>query len=105
MTPLGIKKVTLANGTEGHAVNGTPADAVRLAILTICQTPPDLVVSGINLGPNTATNVIYSGTVSAATEARILAVPSTPVSPATSRAPIWEPPANFTQHHPPEDLP
>jgi 5'-nucleotidase len=78
-------------------VNGTPADAVRLAILTICQTPPDLVVSGINLGPNTATNIIYSGTVSAATEARILRIPSIAVSVATFKDPIWETPATFAR--------
>jgi 5'-nucleotidase len=97
MTPLRIKKVTLADGTVGHAVNGTPADAVRLAILTICESPPDLVVSGINLGPNTATNVIYSGTVSAATEARILRVPSIAVSLATFKDPIWDTPAKYAR--------
>src|SRR5258708_2168147 len=95
MTPLRIKKVTLANGTEGHAVNGTPADAVRLAILTICQSPPDLVVSGINLGPNTATNVIYSGTVSAATEARILGIPSIAISIGSYEDPLWATAAGF----------
>ncbi|GAC1471486.1 MAG: 5'/3'-nucleotidase SurE [Candidatus Dormibacteraceae bacterium] len=97
MTPLRIKKVSLEGGTSGYAVNGTPADCVRLAILTICDTPPDLVVSGINLGPNTATNVIYSGTVSAATEARILRIPSIAVSLATFKDPIWETPAAFAR--------
>ena len=97
MTPLRFKEVVLEGGISGHAVNGTPADSVRLAILTICQTPPDLVVSGINLGPNTATNVIYSGTVSAATEARILRIPSIAVSLATFKDPIWETPATFAR--------
>jgi 5'-nucleotidase len=97
MTPLRIKEVALEGGISGYAVNGTPADCVRLAILTICETPPDLVVSGINLGPNTATNVIYSGTVSAATEARILRVPSIAVSLATFKNPIWETPAHFAR--------
>jgi 5'-nucleotidase len=97
MTPLRIKAVTLEGGVPGHAVNGTPADCVRLAILTICQAPPDLVVSGINLGPNTATNVIYSGTVSAATEARILRIPSIAVSLATFVDPIWKTPATFAR--------
>jgi 5'-nucleotidase len=97
MTPLRIKEVLLEGGISGHAVNGTPADCVRLAILTICPTPPDLVVSGINLGPNTATNVIYSGTVSAATEARILRVASIAVSLATFVDPIWETPAHFAK--------
>jgi 5'-nucleotidase len=97
LTPLRIKQVTLADGIVGHAVNGTPADSVRLAILSICSDPPDLVVSGINLGPNVATNVIYSGTVSAATEARILRIPSIAVSLATFKDPIWETPAAFAR--------
>jgi 5'-nucleotidase len=97
MTPLRVKEVTLADGTLGHAVNGTPADCVRLAILTICPSPPNLVISGINLGPNTATNVIYSGTVSAATEARILRIPSMAVSLATFKDPIWETAATFAR--------
>jgi 5'-nucleotidase len=97
LTPLRIKEVTLADGIIGHAVNGTPADSVRLAILSICPDPPDLVVSGINLGPNVATNVIYSGTVSAATEARILHIPSIAVSLATFKDPIWETPATFAR--------
>jgi 5'-nucleotidase len=97
LTPLRIKEVTLADGIVGYSVNGTPADSVRLAILSICSDPPDLVVSGINLGPNVATNVIYSGTVSAATEARILRIPSIAVSLATFKDPIWETPAAFAR--------
>jgi 5'-nucleotidase len=53
------------------------------------EGPPDLVVSGINLGPNTATNVIYSGTVSAATEARIMGIPSFAISLGTFVDPLW----------------
>ena len=59
---------------EAYAVSGTPADCAKLAISTLLPRLPDLVVSGINKGPNTAVNVIYSGTVSAATEASILGV-------------------------------
>lgn len=55
-----------------RAVTGTPADCVKLAVNQLVPRRPDLVVSGINHGPNTAVNVIYSGTVSAATEASIL---------------------------------
>jgi 5'-nucleotidase len=95
LTPLRIKEVALPDGIVGRAVNGTPADAVRVAILAICTEPPDLVVSGINLGPNVANNIIYSGTVSAATEARILGVPSIAVSLATFKDPIWATPATF----------
>lgn len=56
------------------AVTGTPADCVKIAVDKLLPRKPDLVVSGINQGPNTAVNVIYSGTVSAATEASILGV-------------------------------
>lgn len=57
-----------------YAVTGTPADCVKLAVSQLLPRQPDLVVSGINRGPNTAVNVIYSGTVSAATEATILGI-------------------------------
>ncbi|MDX1545719.1 MAG: 5'/3'-nucleotidase SurE [Rhodothermales bacterium] len=59
---------------RAHAVTGTPADCVKLAVNHLLPRRPDLVVSGINHGPNTAVNVIYSGTVSAATEATILGI-------------------------------
>jgi 5'-nucleotidase len=54
------------------AVSGTPADCIKLGVAQILDRKPDLVVSGINRGPNTAVNVLYSGTVSAATEGSIL---------------------------------
>mgnify|MGYP006425671915 CR=1 FL=1 len=54
------------------AVSGTPADCIKLGTNQLLDRAPDLVVSGINRGPNTAVNVLYSGTVSAATEASIL---------------------------------
>lgn len=54
------------------AVSGTPADCIKLATHQLLDRWPDLVVSGINSGPNTAVNVLYSGTVSAATEGAIL---------------------------------
>ena len=56
------------------AVSGTPTDSVKLACHELLDERPDLVVSGINHGPNTAVNVLYSGTVSAATEASILGI-------------------------------
>ena len=63
-----------------RAVTGTPADCVKLAAQKLLPRKPDLVVSGINHGPNAAINVIYSGTVSAATEAAILGIPSFAIS-------------------------
>jgi 5'-nucleotidase len=68
----------------GFAVSGTPADCVKLALRTFLGEKglprPDIVVSGINHGRNTAVNIIYSGTVSAATEATVLDVPAIAVS-------------------------
>lgn len=63
-----------AGSVPAWAVSGTPADCVKLAIDKLLPRKPDLVVSGINQGPNTAVNVIYSGTVSAATEATMLGI-------------------------------
>lgn len=61
-------------------VDGTPADSVKLACHELLDEPPSIVVSGINQGPNTAVNVLYSGTVSAATEASILGLDAVAVS-------------------------
>lgn len=52
----------------GWAVEGRPADCVKLALLELLPDPPDLVVSGINAGSNAGINVLYSGTVAAAIE-------------------------------------
>ncbi len=62
------------------AVSGTPADCVKLALNQLLPRRPSLVVSGINQGANTAVNVIYSGTVSAATEGTILGIDSMAIS-------------------------
>jgi 5'-nucleotidase len=64
----------------GYAVEGTPADCVKMGIRNILGYSPDIVVSGINHGSNTAINIIYSGTVSAAREAAIMDVPSIAIS-------------------------
>lgn len=60
----------------GYAVNGTPADCVKLAVTTLLPWRPDIVASGINHGRNTAVNILYSGTVSAATEGTLLGIAS-----------------------------
>lgn len=96
-SPLRVKEFLLNGKMVGYAVNGTPADCVKLAVNTLLEQRPDLVVSGINLGPNTATNIIYSGTVSAATEARILGIQSMAISVGTFEDPIWETSAIFAR--------
>lgn len=70
----------------GTAVKGTPADCVKIALSGLLPEKPDLVVSGINHGANVASNVIYSGTVSAATEGAMLGINSLAVSLATKRS-------------------
>ncbi|MGH8225943.1 MAG: 5'/3'-nucleotidase SurE [Gammaproteobacteria bacterium] len=74
--PLRVTK--LANGFL--AVNGTPTDCVHLAITGLLDNAPDLVVSGINHGPNLGDDVLYSGTVAAAMEGRFLGRPAIAVS-------------------------
>jgi 5'-nucleotidase len=62
------------------AIEGTPADAMMVALHRLFPKPPDLVISGINKGPNLGENVFYSGTVGAATEAVINHVPAIAIS-------------------------
>lgn len=64
----------------GYAINGTPSDSVKLALAGLLDEKPDIVVSGINHGKNTAVNILYSGTVSAATEGMLSGVRSLAVS-------------------------
>jgi 5'-nucleotidase len=62
------------------SIEGTPADAMMVALHRLFPKPPDLVISGINRGPNLGENVFYSGTVGAATEAVINHVPAFAIS-------------------------
>lgn len=78
--PLRVVEVDREGQFFGFAVNGTPADCVKLGGQSLMDRYPDIVVSGINLGPNTATNIIYSGTVSAAAEGIIMGIPSLAIS-------------------------
>jgi 5'-nucleotidase len=79
-TPLRVFEYQKNGEFFGYAVDGTPADCVKIGIRNLMQSPPDIVVSGINHGSNTAINIIYSGTVSAAREAAIMDVPSIAIS-------------------------
>ncbi len=65
-----------------HSVEGTPTDCVHLAITGLLEREPDMVVSGINSGPNMGDDVIYSGTVAAAMEGRFLGLPAIAISQA-----------------------
>lgn len=75
----------------GDAIGGTPADCIKLAVRAIMRdNPPDLILSGINLGANTGISVLYSGTVSAATEGVILGVPGIAFSLCSYLDPNWD---------------
>ncbi len=63
-----------------HKVNGTPTDCVHVAITGLLDREPDMVISGINLGANLGDDVLYSGTVAAATEGRFLGYPAIAIS-------------------------
>lgn len=67
-------------GPRQFAVEGTPTDAVYLALNGLLSVRPDLLISGINHGPNLADDVTYSGTVAAAIEGTIQGIPSMAVS-------------------------
>ena len=67
-------------GERTFAVDGTPTDCVNIAITTVLQGKPDLVVSGINKGWNLGDDITYSGTVAGALEGALLGIPSIAVS-------------------------
>jgi 5'-nucleotidase len=70
LTPLLVNEVFEDDGETfvGWAVEGRPADCVKLALLELLREPPDVIVSGLNAGSNAGINVLYSGTVAAAIE-------------------------------------
>ena len=78
--PIRVEEIYDNGNAIGYAVAGTPADCVKLGLTVILKEKPDIVISGVNLGPNVGTNIIYSGTVSAATEGTMLGIPSMAVS-------------------------
>ncbi len=96
--PLRTKKVAFSDGTYGWAVNGTPADCVKLAIEALMPEKPDIVVSGINLGANLGTDVLYSGTVSAAIEGLINDCPSVAISLASLESTDFSQAADFASY-------
>ncbi|MFO0801391.1 MAG: 5'/3'-nucleotidase SurE [Gemmataceae bacterium] len=70
LNPLLVSEVFEDDGTTfiGWAVEGRPADCVKLALLELLPDPPDVIISGMNAGSNAGINVLYSGTVAAAVE-------------------------------------
>lgn len=79
--PLRVNEARRDGKFFGYAISGTPADCVKIALMSIMKNnKPNLIISGVNRGPNLGVNVLYSGTVSGATEGAILGVPSFAVS-------------------------
>lgn len=74
--PLRLSKTDLFGNIEAYSCTGTPVDSVKLGIYEVLNCKPDLVLSGINHGENSSTNVLYSGTMSAAIEGAMEGIPS-----------------------------
>lgn len=82
---------------KAWACDGTPSDCVKLALWALLDTPPDLVLSGINQGANLGTEILYSGTVSAAMEGMIEGIPSIAFSLASHTSKEFQTAAHFAQ--------
>lgn len=74
--PLRLNKLTMYNIEHAYSCSGTPVDCVKLGVYEVMHRKPDILVSGINHGANTSTNVLYSGTMSAAVEGAMEGIPS-----------------------------
>jgi len=79
-SPLRVQEVFKHGSFFGYGVKGTPADCVKIAVQELLEAAPDVILSGVNLGANVGVNVLYSGTVSAATEGAFLGIPSAAIS-------------------------
>lgn len=84
-------------GIQAWACSGTPSDCVKLGLGALLPSPPDLVLSGINHGANLGTDVLYSGTVSAAMEGVIEGIPGLAFSLTSFAAQNFQPAANFAR--------
>ena len=80
LSPLICKEVFEQERRRGWAVEGSPADSVKIGVFEFCPRRPDLIVSGINGGLNAGINVLYSGTVAAAIEGAFFGITSVAVS-------------------------
>ncbi len=94
--PISVRKIYREGGFFGYAVDGTPADCIKIAVKSILEKKPDLLISGINRGANLGENIIYSGTVSAATEGTAYGVASIAVSVDNLIDPDYRYAADFT---------
>lgn len=96
-SPLRVQEIHRNGSFFGYGVTGTPADCVKIAVQEILDRPPDIILSGINLGANVGVNVLYSGTVSAATEGAFLGIRSAALSLDTRKNPDYGFAARFSR--------
>ena len=95
--PLRVRQFKRNGVFFGYGVSGTPADCVKIAVQEILKQRPDMIISGINLGSNVGINLLYSGTVSAATEGAFLGFPSVAISLNTKTNPDFGFAARFSR--------
>jgi 5'-nucleotidase len=95
--PLRVRKIHKKGTFYGYAVTGTPADCVKIAVKELLKKSPDVILSGINLGRNVGMDILYSGTVSAATEGAFLGFPSAAISLDTRKSPDFSFAARFSK--------
>ena len=96
--PLRAIRVNLNGGYSGYAVNGTPADCIKLAIAEILPERPDVVVAGLNPGANVGASLNYSGTVAAAKEAALGGAIGIAASIEGPKADYYDDAARFVVH-------
>jgi len=96
-SPLRVQTVQKNGEFFGYGVTGTPADCVKIAVQELLTRVPDFILSGINRGANVGVNVLYSGTVSAATEGAFLGISSAAISLKLSKTPDYGFAAGFSR--------
>jgi 5'-nucleotidase len=95
--PLRVRRFKRNGVFFGYGVSGTPADCVKIGVQKILKQRPAMIISGINLGSNLGIDLLYSGTVSAATEGAFLGIPSIALSLNTKNDPDFRFPARFSR--------
>ena len=95
--PLRVHTIHKNGAFYGYGVTGTPADCVKIAVQQLLEQKPDMIISGINPGANVGVNVLYSGTVSAATEGAFFGIRSAAISVNSRRKPDFKYAARFSR--------
>lgn len=74
--PIRCYKTNFFDSVEAYCCTGTPVDCIKMGLYLLKEKKPDLILSGINHGSNVSTNILYSGTMSAAVEGALSGIPS-----------------------------